>query len=217
MAVAQATSREAGATKRRNPTEEAILECVIAMIDERGEAGVRIADITAATKASISSIYHFFHDREGLIAAAQAERYYRALGGSVEMVSIMASRATSRADLRSAILQLIEWMARPERAPHRLTRINVMGATLGRPVLRDRVAEIQDQVVLEQSKVYEDLQARGLMRSDVDPITMSAFVMGMILSRSVTEIGPSSASQEEWTRLTIMVTDELFFGDEKLD
>lgn len=203
--------------KVKNPTEEAILECVISIIEARGESGVRIADITATTKVSISSIYHFFHDREGLIAAAQAERYYRSLGGSVEMIHILAARATSRAEVRAAILQLIEWMARPERAPHRLTRINVMGSTLGRPVLRDRVAEMQNRVVLEQASVYADLQARGLMRSDIDPVTTSAFVLGMILSRSVIEVGPSPADPEAWTHLTIMVTDELFFGDEKLD
>ena len=202
---------------KRPSTHDAILECVIGLIEERGEAGVRIAEVTAATKASISSIYHFFTDREGLIAAAQAERYVRSLSGSVELLQQIADRSTNRADLRASIIQFLEWISLEERAPYRLTRLNVIGATLGRPVLKERIAAIQEDVMTKQAAIYADLQSRDLFRSDVDAKALSATVMGIILGRSLIEIGETSVESGEWLKIQIITVDALFFGDQQAD
>ena len=215
MAASGTVTEESSSTEPNQSTHAAILECVIRLIDERGETGVRIADITAATKASISSIYHFFTDREGLIAAAQAERYACSLSGSIELLQQISDRATSRAELRASIIQLLEWIGLEERAPYRLTRINVMGATLGRPVLKERIAAIQEDVMARQAEIFDGLQARNLIRADVNATALSAYVMGAILGRSLIELGETSVNGQEWLKLQIMSLDALFFGDEE--
>ncbi|NCY17666.1 MAG: TetR/AcrR family transcriptional regulator, partial [Actinobacteria bacterium] len=50
----------------RHPTAQKILDEAVRMIDERGEAGVRIQDIQDACDVTAPSIYHFFGNRDGL-------------------------------------------------------------------------------------------------------------------------------------------------------
>jgi AcrR family transcriptional regulator len=56
-----------------------ILDYVIDVLSEHAEAGVRIGDIARETGTSTSSIYHFFTNREELIAGAEVERDLRSL------------------------------------------------------------------------------------------------------------------------------------------
>ena len=67
-------------TKKGQLTQQAIVDQAIEIIEEHGEVALRVQDLAERTGASISSIYYFFTDREGLIAAAQAERYSRRPG-----------------------------------------------------------------------------------------------------------------------------------------
>jgi AcrR family transcriptional regulator len=62
-----------------NPKYSSILSCVVSIINQQGESGVRIDDVVRATGVSTATIYRFFSSREGLIAAAQAERYATSL------------------------------------------------------------------------------------------------------------------------------------------
>ena len=69
----------------------------------------------------------------------------------------------------------------------------------------------------KQAAIYADLQSRDLFRSDVDAKALSAAVMGIILGRSLIEIGETSVESEEWLKIQIITVDALFFGDQQAD
>ena len=191
-------------THKKSSTASAILDCAVSIIEEQGESGVRISDITECTGVSISSIYHFFDDREGLIAAAQAQRYVRSLELQMEAHRAVFSGITSADELRTLALGLSSLANNPERAKYRLERMNVIGSTLGRPVLAQKVAEIQDRFVIEFGEMIAAAQAKGWIRPDVDPLALAAFMVGTILGRTLIEIGPSSVDPEEWTKVFLV-------------
>ncbi|MEI2420645.1 TetR family transcriptional regulator, partial [Arthrospira platensis SPKY2] len=49
----------------------------IAVIDEHGEAGIRVQELSDEVGVAITTLYRFFGSREGLIETAQAERFRR--------------------------------------------------------------------------------------------------------------------------------------------
>ena len=52
-----------------------ILALAIKAIDTGGEASIRVKQIADEAGTSVTSIYHFFGSREGLIEAAQIARF----------------------------------------------------------------------------------------------------------------------------------------------
>ena len=62
---------------RSSATRERVIEVVIALLEEGGEAAVRIEEVRRRSGVSIGSLYHHFADRDGLIAAGQLRRFAR--------------------------------------------------------------------------------------------------------------------------------------------
>jgi AcrR family transcriptional regulator len=188
-------------TKTKKPTDQVILDCAIEIISEHGEAAVRIADITERTGVSISSIYHFFTDREGLIAAAQVERYIENLNQLSSVVTRVLSVPTSREEFRDALLGLYQMLLVPELAPQRLARLNVLGGVVGRPSLASRLAEIQDDLVTRLARLFDAPLAKGWIRSDTDTVAMTSWLVGIYMQMAIIELGPSSVDHRSWGRI----------------
>jgi AcrR family transcriptional regulator len=189
--------------KNKIPTDEAILACTIDIIEEHGEAGVRIADITERTGVSISSIYHFFNDREGLIAAAQVERYIANLNELFDIVVEWIGPASSREELRDSLIGMFHYLLVPERAGVRLARLNVIGGVVGRPKLAARLAEIQDDLTTKMASLLEGPIALGWLRADTDPKATVTWLVGIYMQRALIEMGPTSVDLDAWNRIAM--------------
>jgi hypothetical protein len=84
------------------------------------------------------------------------------------------------------------------RAPYRLTRVSVLGSTLGRPDLAAAVGKAQDEFTQSFSGFLAVAKERGWTRPDLDPVGASAWSIGQILGRVIIEIGESSVTDEQW-------------------
>jgi AcrR family transcriptional regulator len=184
-------------------TDQIILECAIEIIDEHGEAAVRIADITERTGVSISSIYHFFSDREGLLAAAQVERYIVNMNELFGVVCEWLTPAETREEFRDAFIGLFRSLLVPERAPGRLVRLNAMGGVVGRPSLGRRLAEIQDDLVNKLADLLVEPLEKGWIRADTDPVATVSWLIGIYMQRVLIEMGPSSVDPESWNKVAM--------------
>lgn len=73
-----------------------IIERAIAVLEKDGEAGIRTNTIAADCGCTAPILYREFQSREGLIIAAQAERYKRssqeAVVGLIRQITIATSR-----------------------------------------------------------------------------------------------------------------------------
>lgn len=62
-------------TQHHTSSKEMILALAITQIDRGGEASIRVKQIAEDAGTSVTSIYHFYGSREGLIEAAQIARF----------------------------------------------------------------------------------------------------------------------------------------------
>jgi hypothetical protein len=130
--------------------------------------------------------------------AAQTERYLRSLSIENERIVDALTVCEDREHFRELLLELHRRVNDASRAPYRLTRVSVLGSTLGRPDLAAAVGRAQDQFIHSFSNFIAAAKERGWTRPDLDPVGASAWAMGQILGRVIIEIGESSVTDEQW-------------------
>jgi AcrR family transcriptional regulator len=201
----------------RHPTEQKILDATIGIINERGEAAVRIVDIQSACDVTAPSIYHFFGNREGLVIEAQTERLLRSFDANDFMIDAAIDRVSSLEEAREALHVFLSsfWMA--ERTPARARRLSAMGAAVGRPALAARFDEEIRQYVDVRSSKLLPLQERGWILPDADLHAINYLLIGVIFGRVYLEIGGDSGPFPAWESATERAIAFLLFGPEYAD
>lgn len=110
------------------PTDIRILEAAISAIESGGETGLRVDVIAAEAGITKPSIYYFFGSRDGLVAAAQAERYRRSmLTGLVEAIELTRA-ASSRDEFEALLPAYVDVVMGPDGARRRAQRVQVLGS-----------------------------------------------------------------------------------------
>ena len=201
----------------RHPTEQKILEATIGIINERGEAAVRIVDIQSACDVTAPSIYHFFGNREGLVIEAQTERLLRSFDENDFLIDAVIERVSSLVEAREALHAFLSSIWMPARIPARARRLSAMGAAVGRPALAARFDEEIRQYVDVRSSKLAPLQERGWILPDADLHAINYLLIGVIFGRVYLEIGGDSGPFPAWESATERAIAFLLFGPEYAD
>jgi AcrR family transcriptional regulator len=194
-------------------TRELILDATVVLLEQQGESTIRIADVTDRTGVAISSIYHFFVSREGLVAAAQAERLARSVSEFLDVAEPLISQAGSAEEFRSRVAYLHRLLCDPSMATIRLARFTAISSTYGRPQLAAEIGLIGDDLCTRLAALLEPAQARGWMRQDVDLRAVVAWTFGHFLGRAVIELGDPSPIGDEWNRIALEAAGTVYFDD----
>lgn len=218
-AKAQARDKTEDLMASKNPTKTKLLERAIEAIDAGGEASVRTQKIVADCGVTAPILYRFFENREGLIIAAQAERYRRTLSqGSVDVaneVSRRMSRCLSKQDVVDTMKWLFEVTMSPDRHRQRLIRLEVIGSAVSRPALMREVAQTEQEIIERFTKVFEVAVEHGWVNSSIDLRAMIALWFGVIMGRYMPEISDGYVDGDEWNKATAECFLHLMFGEYK--
>ena len=84
-------------------TRDEILRLTVEAIDLGGEGGVHVAEIAKASHVAVTSIYHFFQNREGLIEAAQASRFAREFTINANAFSEEVNKCVTQEEFRALL------------------------------------------------------------------------------------------------------------------
>jgi AcrR family transcriptional regulator len=196
----------------RSANAQAILELAIEMIDERGEAGIRVQELSDSVGVAITTLYRFFGSRDGLIEAAQAERYKRQLLIDVERLSVGLDLCRDGNDFRLVMERTVERLMFDDLRQQRLRRINALGSAQSRPELLNALAGAQDDVNRAMAEVLSSARERGWIRADLDLHSFAAWLSGITCARVLIELGPTSADSASWDALTVQAINNALFG-----
>ena len=179
-------------------TKDQLIDAAIRTIDEHGEAALRIREVSEEVGVAYTSVYHFFGSREGLVEAAQFERYRRDLAEPLERFRATMGTITSKAEFRDAVTTMLTWVFTIDRAPNRLDRTSALGSALGRPDLADRFAELHEEHISDLAGVMREPQLRGWVRPELDLRMVSGWYMGVVLGRIIIEFGGERPEHDAW-------------------
>jgi AcrR family transcriptional regulator len=197
----------------RHPTAQRLLEVAIDAIDVGGESALRLDSIVEKAGVAITAVYHHFGNREGLMEAAQAERYIRTVWPLVVALGERLAVVEDLKGLKTTVLTILDASIDPEFATNRLRRLNVVGSTLGRPRLAEAVTAEQTRVNHYLADALRPFQDRGMIRADLDLVAFSSWVIGVILSRVVVELEPGHPTAPAWDQVTRRAIMALMFDE----
>jgi AcrR family transcriptional regulator len=206
-------SRAAEREHRSNEARQKMLERAILVVETHGEAAVRVRDLKEHCDVTTPMIYEAFGSRDGVIVAAQAERYRQAIRSDMAMFLETLPTVTTRAEFRKLYLETTR-CALEERAPQRRTRASVIGSSFGRPALAAEIRKLDNDLLELRSRMLAYAQEQGWIDADVDVRAVTAWQMGQQFSRILVDLDHDSTGMlEAWDTIAIEAVDRMLWRD----
>ena len=197
--------------RSQHPTAKLLIGNTIHILKNQGEKAVRIPLVLADSGTSVTSIYHFFGDRAGLIAAAHAERFMQL--SPIAVVDYRATTALARsADDFFAFLRfnLIAHATEEAVVRWRWGRIEILGSAIRNASLLASISQSQRETIDQIAAITSDGQSRGFISSEIMPHESAIWYIGMQMGRVLTEIQPGINTNEDWIDYAIEGIDAAF-------
>jgi AcrR family transcriptional regulator len=195
-------------------TKSRILNAAIAMMDEGGEAAVRLGAIAENLGIKEPSIYHHFTNRTELINAAYVEWYWQCLKTDIPVEAMMVLVET-KDDYVRALRKTMEWSYQPERHHARAIRLSVLGAAQRNPDLAIAINDINKKFLATIADAALVAQQKGWVRTDLDPMAMAYWLHGQIIGRTVAEMDPEHVDLAQWDKVSFEAVLGLILAPEK--
>ena len=190
---------------RERPTRERLLEAAIDAIEAGGEVSVRVDRIAAAAGVTKPMIYAHFVERDGLIVAAQAERYRRALAFGLSEMAAAVDRCGSAEDYAALMRSWVRSFADADGMRRRAMRVEVLGSAVSRPGLRAAIRDVTAAHVAQLAATITTAQQRGWVTTQFSAATFAAWWTGLVLSRHTVETHPDDYDLDAWDALTATI------------
>jgi AcrR family transcriptional regulator len=195
----------------RGEAPEAILNATIRVLETSGEASVRLASVADDAGVAIGLIGYHFGGREGLIEAAQAQRYSERSLADLDDIEATVSSATTAEDFAHLLSTVaLEAMARASADDSRLRRVALLGSAFGRPDLREKYGAVQRELTDRYARVVSQAQDVGLIRADLDARAVAVFVQAYALGLVLGDIDPDGPDTEALTQVVMAAVSGLF-------
>lgn len=149
-------------------TKERILRLAIDALDRGGEASIRVKQIADDAGVSVTSLYHFYGSREGLVETALVERLEAGYSAGRAAVRHCAETAQSRDEFAACLEHIVREAFGPTFTDERRRRVNVMGSAWSRPHLLEKINHAQREWFAELTGCLTIARDRGLISSTVD-------------------------------------------------
>jgi AcrR family transcriptional regulator len=193
-----------GKQARALETIAAVLEVTRTLIDAHGEQGVRLDEVQRRSGVSSGSIYHHFGDREGLIAAAQVDRFDRVVRddarGLVDSLYGAATRGDPEVYL-DAVRRQSATVVLPERSAIRWARVTALASAWQRPDLMEALGESFSGLVDTLHDAAARVQSLSALDADLDPRGVAIFSQIHSLGLLLNDLDPRPVSDEDWVGL----------------
>ena len=194
------TSTPTTATSSR----QRILDLAIAALEQGGEASIRVNDIAQHAGVAVTSLYHFYGNREGLVAAAQTARYRRVTIQEFATVQVQVDACTSLQEFRLLIETWIRrFLESPDNAASRAIRVQTYASALTRPDIATLLAEDLELQSQRMFDFLEPLKVKGWIKADTDTRTFGGFYLGVMMGHVLSEVGSPNVNRENWITMTI--------------
>lgn len=184
-------------SERVQNARESILRSARHEIERHGILGLRVADVAAGANCSITQIYRYFTDRDGLLAQVLGDIYEEIVTGNGA-----AYRATVFSHETLVIDTIIDALPRtfdPAVATGTHLRLQILAASVTNSPLRERLEEITRAERDRWEEGLDEVERRLAPGEKFDRRMFSIFLVS-ILPYYRTLMGPDGFTHEDFLR-----------------
>lgn len=205
------------------PKQARAVDTVAAVIAETdkaladgGESFVRIQDISKKTKVSIGSIYHHFGDRDGLIRATYVHKFSKTIRDDIFKVKEWMNNMHSAKEIAAHYDEMIAFLVHHFNRQSASERTAIVGNAHGRPLLRQALAEVQNDLTNHLTEVMQLLKERNMLKAHLTPRAAAVMVLGMVFGRAIAHLDTDPVSDHEWNQAMLSAFSGLFVIEDQL-
>jgi len=188
-------------------TADMILAEARKMLEENGEAAFRVTELAERCGVAVGLLYHYYKDRDALVAAVRESQFLAHIEGDVEMLADIVS---ATADLDAVLKILVDDFSNPrsaERNEFRLDRMEALVAMRHNPELGKRLTDAEGRLTTEIIATVRQAKQDGLVDPVVDENALAFMLEVIPLGTALANVyGEYLPSEEAWrTLLTRML------------
>ena len=191
---------------------ERLLEEAIKVIEEHGEAALRVGDVSARAGVRHPSVYHYFGNRDGLIVAAQTVRYYRSVMHSIAPLGESLDAASSREEYIRILDATIRSFSDAPGIARRRVRREVLGSSVFRPELARQIDLMTQEQVSSLVAAFQSGLDRGWITSPYDLDAVMMWWVGTIQGRMFVDESGDQRLSDQWDDLVARAVVRALFG-----
>jgi AcrR family transcriptional regulator len=173
---------------------EAALQATIELLEESPVETITFSAVRERSGVSSGSLTHHFGSREGLIAAAQVERFARVCRADSEFLSRFATRVDAAEPHAEALISLVADMLTPRRQRQRWLRMSAVAAALGDEPLAAMLREAYAVLIDATTEYVATAQRNGLVSEEFDPraaaLLATMYAQGLVLDDLTGDVAP---------------------------
>lgn len=188
-----------------------ILEATLWALDTSAESDFTIDKIAEAARVGKQSIYQHFGDRDGLVVAAQAERYRRSIMTGHDILMDGLVECVTPEDYARLVITMASVAARVGGERRRL-RTQALGSAATRPSLQKEIGEAHRASVAALAKIFAFGQKREWLSTTYSPSALSALWFGMITGHHVSESYADETDRESINCAVVDAISLMLFG-----
>lgn len=187
-------------------TEAVIVREARKMLEESGESAFRVTELARRCDVAVSLLYHYFRDRDGLLAAARQAQFVARIEEDVARMTRVVTDDHSLADVLSMIIDDFCDPRNSERRLLRLDRMEVLAATRHDPALRDRLTRAQGDLSRAICDAVDKAKADGMLDPSVDTKAFSFLLEVIPLGAGLSEVyGSHLPDDDKWKELLLRI------------
>ena len=188
---------------------ERILDVAVAVLETRGEAALRIAEVAEAANVALGLISYHFGGRDGLIVAAQQRRFAGLVRDDGAVMKRVLEKADTYDDVMTSLSDLTYALLDSRRDQIRMSRIAAIASTFGRDDAYEITSAIVDQLLNDYAELITDAQHRDLIRDDLDARAVATFIQSYALGLVIHDLDPSATGDAELHQVIMTAVEAL--------
>jgi AcrR family transcriptional regulator len=159
--------------ERARETIRAAVEATVELLERLPHHEVTLEAIRKRSGVSQGSLSHHFRTRDGLIAAANVERYARSCASDAAFLARFEGAVDAPEPFAQVMLGLIDDVLTPERREARWMRIAAVAAGLGDDELRASLRQSFTALIDRMTALVSEGRDHGMFHPDIDPRTLA--------------------------------------------
>jgi AcrR family transcriptional regulator len=191
--------------KDRQAVEQAIIDSARREIETNGILGLRVADVAAGAHYSLTQVYRYFGDRDGLLARVLGDLYDEILTRTHE--GYMAQMKTLNVITLDDIVNSLPTVSKPQAMLVQEIRLQILATSVKNVELRERIEDISRDMYQRWESGLDYIESKLVPGLEIDRrvFTIMLIVQMMYYRTLLGDIGFSDDEYRDFVRDKIVV------------
>ena len=179
------------------------------IVEERGEAGLRVSELAERCGVAVGLLYHYFADRDAIVSEVRRSQFISRVRADIDDLKSM-SESGSHDQILHTIIDEFADPRNNERMSYRLSRMEVLTHASRNPELLREMQEIESELVSEMLTTIRNAKTSGLVAKDVDELSLAFFLEVIPIGTALGLVyGDNLPDAQKWREFLLRVLSSL--------